>query len=236
VAAARSGLSAAGYGHARHRAAEVGAALLLLVAFIAGWRLAQAPSSGAPEETSPPSGSSVTSSRVDIGDAGEVHVVMDLHFAAAVYQLIMYVPTDAGAGGAFQPAVALLGLDVDGSRVELEETLGAGESVYVPLASAADQIRLEYDATGTFVASTPSKPGRGLVLLTPLIVVELTPLTVVKGDTLAMLEVVDARVLNLGCASAEELTACGSRSGSRWIASPTAEAAQVIAQIDLERR
>ena len=110
----------------------------------------------------------------------------------------------------------------------LEQTLGAGESVSVPLDRAQDQIRLEYDATGTFVASKPSKSGRGLVLL--------TPLTVAEGDTLSRLEVVDARVLNLGCLGAEEFRACGTHSGSSWIARPTAEAEQVVAQVDLERR
>lgn len=243
MAAARSGLSAAGYGHARHRGpgepalrpsvplrpallsghfpVQAGVALLLLLVCIAGWRLSQEPSTGASEQTSTPSGSSTTRSRVDIGDAGEVHVVMDLHFGAPVQELTLQVPTDAGADGAFQPTV-----EVGGGQVTLEETLEAGESVSVPLGSKMDQVRLEYDATGTFVASTPSQPGRGLVLL--------TALTVVEGETLSMLEVVDARVLNLGCVGADELRACGMRHGNQWIARPVEEAVQVIAQVDLE--
>ena len=251
VTAARSGLSATGYGHRKHRAsnapvrmravssrpAEIRrrhirallamALLALLVASITGWRLSQAPSTG-PERISTTSGSSVTRSHVDIGNAGELHVVMDIHFAAAVQELAVQVPTDAGAGAAFQPRVTLVGLEADGSRVPLEQTLGPGDLGVLPLASAAERVGLEYNATGTFVASTPSTPGRGLVLL--------TPLTVAGDQSLSMVEVVDARVLNLGCAGAEELTACGSRSGSRWIAGPATEAEQVIAQVDLERQ
>jgi len=48
--------------------------------------------------------------------------------------------------------------------------------------------------------------------------------------------VLDDRVLNLGCVGAGELSACATRDGDTWVATPVADAEQVIAQVDLEPR
>lgn len=254
MAAMRSGLSAAGYGHARHRAARppvhrpsvvpsrpahlrrpprVWAGLVALVALVVlvsgavAWRLYDA-SSTDPAPPTPPSGSSVTTSTVDIGADGEVHVVVDLHLAAPVDQLTLEVPEEPWAGGAFEPVVTGITLDVAGLLTDVEGPLAVGQSRPVALSSEAAVVRVEYDATGTFSASAPSSPGRGLVLL--------TPLTVAERGTLSQVEVLDDRVLNLGCVGTGELSACGTRDGDTWIASPVAEADQVVAQVDLEPR
>jgi hypothetical protein len=248
VAAIRSGLSGAWYGHARHRAARtpvhrpsalsrrahvrrhsrVWAGLVVFVVGVVAWRLFDASSSGDPKTPTSPTGSSVSTSTVNIGDGGDVHVVVNLHFAAPVDHLTLQVSKETWAGGKFEPVVNGIGLDIAGRQVNVEDPLAAGQQTSVALPSDAVEVRLEYDATGTFAASTPSSPGRGLVLL--------TPLTVQEEDTLSQVEVLDARVLNLGCVGTGELSACATRDGDTWLATPVADADQVIAQVDLQPR
>jgi hypothetical protein len=249
VTAMRSGLPAVGYGHATHRAA--GAPVLDpsgqsrrpllrrprfwagLVGILIGMVLVASFLYGATppddrEAPTPPTGSTVSTSTVAIGADGDVHVVMNLHFAAPVDHVTLHVPEEAWAGGKFEPVVDGITLDVGDEHVSLDYSLPAGERSSVALPSDAVEVRLEYDATGTFTASTPSSAGRGLVLLTPLSV---------KGHaTLSQVEVLDARVLNLGCVGTGELSACATRDGATWIATPVADADQVIAQVDLEPR
>jgi len=249
VTAMRSGLSEAGYRHAKHRAAgtpvlwEPGTsrrtllrrprfwvglvAIVVGVVLVASFLYDATPSDDPGAPTSP-TGSSVTMSTVAIGEDGDVHVVVNLHFSAPVDQLTLQVPEDAWAGGEFEPVVDGIALDIGGEQVSLEGSLTAGQRSSVALPSDAVEVRMEYDATGTFVASTPSSPGRGLVLL--------TPLTVEERETLSQVEVLDDRVLNLGCVGTGELSACATRDGDTWVATPVADAEQVIAQVDLEPR
>lgn len=170
-------------------------------------------------------GSSVSMATVDIGNDGDVHVALELQFSTPRDHLTLRVPEAAWAAGEFEPVVDGMTLEVDDRRLHLEDALEAGERRSVPLPADTAEVRLEYDATGTFVASTPSSPGRGLVLL--------TPLTVEERATLSQVEVIDDRVLNLGCVGTGELSACAIRDGEAWIASPAADADQVIAQVDL---
>jgi len=249
VTAMRSGLSEAGYRHAKHRAAGapvlgpsvtvrrtllrrprfwVGLVGIVIGIVLVASFLYDASPSDDPEAPSSPTGSSVSMSTVAIGEDGDVHVVMKLHFAAPVDHLTLQVPEETWAGGEFEPVVDGIALDIDGEQVSLEDSLTAGQRSSVALPSDAVEVRMEYDATGTFVASTPSSPGRGLVLL--------TPLTVEERETLSQVEVLDDRVLNLGCVGAGELSACATRDGDTWVATPVADAEQVIAQIDLEPR
>ena len=104
-------------------------------------------------------------------------------------------------------------------------TLTSGQRAEVPLAAGVTRARLEYTATGTYVASTPSSPGRGLVLLTPL---QLTD----AGVDLR-LAVTDDRVLNVACRTAVLTRVCGTRSGSTWTVTDLAAGEDVIAQVDL---
>jgi len=249
VTAMRSGLSEAGYRHAKHRApgppvlGEPGTSrrpllrrprfwaglvgIFIGIVLVASFMYDATPSND-PEAPRSRTGSSVSMSTVAIGEDGDVHVVVDLHFSAPVDQLTLRVPVEAWAGGEFEPVVDGIALDVGGEQVSVEEPLTAGQRSSVALPSDAVEVRLEYDATGTFVASTPSSPGRGLVLL--------TPLTVQERETLSQVEVLDDRVLNLGCVGTGELSACATRDGDTWIATPVADADQVIAQVDLDPR
>jgi len=140
------------------------------------------------------------------------------------------VPRRTGVPGGFDQTVQVLVLrvEVDGRAVELAETLGVGDTVSLPPEIAVDQVRLEYAATGTFAASAPSKPGRGLVLLTPLAIVE--------SDVTLRLRVADVRVLNLACARSGQMRPCGSRSRDGWVIAPIAEQEDVVAQVDLFHR
>lgn len=250
VTATRSGPSETGYGPARHRASTtpvhrpsgrsrrtharshskfwaglvgivVGVALVVVT-----WRLLDVEPAGDPDTSPAPVGSSVSTTTVDVGDDGDVHVAVDLHLASPVARLTLRVPEAAWAAGEFEPVVDEISLDIAGRHLDLDDPLGPGERRSVALLSRITEVRLEYDATGTFAASTPSSPGRGLVLL--------TPLTVVEGVAMSQVEVADDRVLNLGCIGTGELSACATRDGETWVATPVADADQVIAQVDLD--
>lgn len=246
MTALRSGLPEAGYGHAKHRAegtplldlsSQSRRTLLRrprfwagLVGILIGMVLVASFLYGAtpPDEReapTAPTGSSISMSTVTIGEDGDVHVVMNLQFAAPVDHVALHVPEAAWAGGEFEPTADGITLDVGGEQVILDDSLTAGQQSSVELPSDAVEVRLEYDATGTFAASTPSRAGRGLVLL--------TPLTVKGRATLSQVEVRDDRVLNLGCVGTGELSACATMDGATWIATPVADAEQVIAQVDL---
>ncbi|WP_322936776.1 hypothetical protein [Nocardioides bizhenqiangii] len=194
--------------------------LILVASF-----LYSAPPSDDPNASTSSTGSSVSTSTVDIGADGGVHVVTDLHFAAPVDRLTLRVPEGSWSGGEFDPVVDGIELDIAGDQMAHEETLTTGDRTSVALPSGTVEVLLEYDATGTFVASTPSTAGRGLVLL--------NPLEVKARDSLSQVEVLDDRVLNLGCVGTGELSACATRDGRTWIATPVADADQVIAQVDL---
>lgn len=250
MAAVPNGLSATRSGHARHRAQRSPvlrpsapsrhahlrrqrgaylsvAVLLALITLIAGWRLVGMPSNTDPQGRGALTGSPSSRTTVSIGEEGEVHVVMNLVFEAPRREVTLLVSRPTGAGLEFHPSVEVLSLDADGRPQILDGTLHVGDAVSVPLDPAVDQVRLEYAATGTYLASELSTPGRGLVLL--------TPLTVLESDIPSLLEVTDARVLNLGCADSGQMRACGSRSGDGWIADRLASEEVVVAQLDLVR-
>jgi hypothetical protein len=204
------------------------AVLLALIALVAGWRLVEMPSNTDPEGQGALTGSPSSRTTVSIGDEGEVHVVMNLVFEAPRREVTLRVSQRAGASFEFHPSVEVLRLDADGRPQMLDETLDVRETVSVPLDPAVDTVRLEYAATGTYLASEPSTPGRGLVLL--------TPLTVLASDIPSLLVVTDERVLNLGCADSAQMRACGSRSGDSWTADRFASEEVVVAQLDLVRQ
>lgn len=201
--------------------------LLALLTLVAGWRLVGMPSSTDPEGRGALTGSPSSRTTVSIGDEGELHVVMNLVFEAAQDEVTLRVVPPTGAGFDFDPSVELLGLDADGRPQAMDGTLNAGDAVSVSLDPAAGQVRLEYAASGTYVASELSPPGRGLVLL--------TPLTVLESDIPSLLEVTDARVLNLGCTDSAQTRACGRRSGDSWTADRSTSEDVVVAQLDLLR-
>jgi hypothetical protein len=204
------------------------AVLLALIALFAGWRLVEGPSNTDPEgQGALTTGSPSSRTTVSIGDEGEVHVIMNLAFEAPRREVTLRVSRPTGAGFEFHPSVEVLGLDADGRPQTLEETLNVGDAVSVPLDPAVDQVRLEYAATGTYLASELSTPGRGLVLL--------TPLTVLESTIPSLLEVTDARILNLGCADSAQTRACGSRSGDSWTVDRLASEEVVLAQLDVVR-
>jgi hypothetical protein len=201
--------------------------IAVIAGWIVGWRLVDQSANTDVEESASPSSSSSPSAgtTVSIGDAGEVHVVTNLAFEVPRREVTLLVSRGGGAGVVFDPSVEVLSLDAAGRSVVLEKTLGVGDKFSLSLLHAVDQIRLEYTATGTYVASEQSAPGRGLVLLTPLAVPE--------SDIPSPLEVTDARVLNLGCADSAQMRACGSRSGDRWTAARIASEETVVGQLDL---
>jgi hypothetical protein len=202
------------------------AVLLALIALVVGWRFVGTPSNTDPDgQGALTTGSPSSRTTVSIGDEGEVHVVMNLVFEAPRREVTLRVSRPTDAGFEFHPSVEVLGLDANGRPQILDETLGAGETVSVPLDPAVDQVRLEYAATGTFLASEQSTPGRGLVLL--------TPLTVLDFDIPFHMAVTDARVLNLGCGYSAQIRACGSRSGDSWTADRFDSEEVVVAQLDL---
>ena len=152
-----------------------------------------------------------------------LRATIDIGWSSRPDTLRLAVPAETDYG--FRPQVAISLIGADGAPVPPEVMLGPGERLDVPLAVGVTHTRLAYTSTGTHVASTPSAPGRGLVLL--------TPLQVADGDVRLRLEVTDARILNLACRTAERTEACGTQDGDTWTVEVLAAGEYVIAQVDL---
>jgi hypothetical protein len=178
-------------------------------------------SSGSPSAPSPPT----SRTTVLIGYDGEVHVVTNLLYDAPQSEVVLQVAQPTGTGFAFDPDVEVVGLDTDGRTQLLDGPVTVGDAVPLPLDPPAEEVRLEYVATGTYAASELSTTGRGLVLL--------TPLTVLESGLRSQVKVTDPRILNLGCADTAQMSACGSLSGARWTARRLAPDEVVVAQVDL---
>jgi len=135
----------------------------------------------------------------------------------------MSVPPESAHG--LRPRVAISLIEADGVLVPPQVTLTAGQRAEIQLAVGVTRTRLEYAGTGTYVATTPSVPGRGLVLL--------TPLQLADPGVDVRLDVTDDRILNLACRTADLTRACGTRSGSSWTVPDLAAGEDVVAQVDL---
>lgn len=166
----------------------------------------------------PAAGTSVT---VAVDGAGNVRVSVDVIRPAAPGHLLLTVPVRPGTG--FRPQVTIGSLLGDSVPVPVEETLGAGAAVGLP--TGVTRVAVDYTASGTYVASTPSEPGRGLVLL--------TPLRISGADPPGRLEVSDPRILNVGCMRDGEPRVCGTRDGDTWRVDGLRPGEDVVAQIDL---
>ena len=103
--------------------------------------------------------------------------------------------------------------------------LAAGDTVTLRSTDDAPLGRLRLLANATFVASSPSVAGRGLVLL--------TPIAVAHAPALARLVVDDPRVLNLACTAATHRRTCGSRRGDVWTVADLLPGEDVVAQVTL---
>ena len=161
--------------------------------------------------------------KVSLDASANLTETIDISWSSPPDALRLTVPAQTAYG--FHPRVAISLLESGGADEPAEVTLGPGQRADVPLAAGVTQTRLAFTSTGTHVASTPSAPGRGLVLL--------TPLQVMDGDVRLRLEVTDHRILNLACRTAEQTEACGTRDGDTWTVEVLAAGEYVIAQVDL---
>jgi len=182
------------------------------------------PRGGQSSTTSPPA-AAAPGGRIHVAlDAiGNIRVTVDVTWARHPESLSMSVPLESAYG--LDPHVAIGLIEAGGVLVPPKVTLTAGQMAEIPLGAGVTRTRLEYAGTGTYVATTPSAPGRGLVLLTPLRVSD-------PGVDLR-LDVSDDRILNLACRSASRTRACGTRTGSTWTVPDLEAGEDVVAQVDL---
>lgn len=160
---------------------------------------------------------------VSLDTVGNVRVTADVTWARPPETLSMSVPTEPAYS--LRPRVAISLIEEDGFAVPRQLTLTPGQQAEIPLAIGVTRTMLEYTGTGTYVASTPSAPGRGLVLL--------TPLQLADAGVDLRLDVTDDRILNLACRTAVRTRACGTRSGSTWTVVDLGADEDVVAQVDL---
>ena len=162
---------------------------------------------------------------------GTLDVVEQIRFLGAATGLRVALPEQKGVlPGALPRATRISGLEVlaDGRLLPLEaKSLSAGGRVLLP--NAPLSVELRYRLAGAATLSTPSTPGRALVLLPP----------IADDDSLSRLPVVievsGKGVRNLFCPGlAADAQLCGRQESSTWrtvFLPPRATA--VLAQLDL---
>lgn len=198
----------------RRRLAHIGFWLLAVLAAVAAGAVLGS-GHGAGDGTGPAPGVSTPAHvqgawlEASIGASGGVRLSIEVVLPAEATRPPLAVP--ARPSSEFHPQVHAGGLVV--------------EAVRLPGDVAGTRITVEYAATGTYVASHPAPPGRGLVLLTPVRLGDPAPL--------ARLQVTDARILNLACEASGEPRPCGSRTGATWVVAGLDGSTDVVAQVDL---
>jgi hypothetical protein len=203
---------------------RLGGLLGLAVAVAAGSRLLMdRGGANQPGPTTAPGSSNIGLAQVSLDANANLRATMDINWSSRPDTLRLTVPAETAYG--FHPRVAVRLLGADRAAEPAEVTLRPGQLADLPLAAGVTQTRLAFTSTGTYVASAPSVPGRGLVLL--------TPFQVTDGDARLRLEVTDDRILNLACRTAEQTAACGTRDGDTWTVEVLAAGEYVIAQVDL---
>jgi hypothetical protein len=208
------------------RSAVVLVAVVVLTSVVVGsWRLFDDAGAGRGDVvTGPdPTATAATRSGVAIQPDGDVQVSIDVVRSSTTGTPTLRVPERAQ----FDPEVRIGSLLADAVQLPLGGTLRTHAALQVPAAAGASRLTLDLTATGTYAASAPSAPGRGLVLL--------TPLHLAGAGESGRLEVTDPRILNLACQSGEILRACGSRDGATWVVEDLGAEDDVLAQVDLFR-
>lgn len=195
------------------------ASAVLLAVVVGSWRLDDR--NGGKVVTTPRDAAPGTALGVAVDVDGNVRGSIDLVRSSASGTPALHVP----ARDDFDPEVRIGALSADAAQLPSGGPLRANATRQVPRAAEARRLTVEYAATGTYVASRPSSPGRGLVLLTPVHL---------AGDGVpGRLEVSDPRILNLACGTGVELRACGSRVGQTWVVEELQPGHDVVAQVDL---
>lgn len=164
-----------------------------------------------------------TVTRVHLDVGGDVTVAMNVVLAEPGSTLTLLVPVGAGATAEFAPEVRVVAVRAGDRTIPVGTRLREGERTTVDLGARVAEVRVEYVATGTWVDSEPSTTGRGLVLL--------TPLTVVDSAAASRVEVRDRRILTVGCAERTRMRTCAATRGSTWTAERSVTE-DVIAQVD----
>ncbi len=162
---------------------------------------------------------------------GDLEVVERVRFAVPSDSLTLGVPSSQGIAKGTAPLRARLKdlqVSADGNVVD---TTGASlsQTTRLTLPSGTRQVQMRYRLTGSVLRSTPSTPGRALVVLPPL---SRGP----RVDTLQVIvEVQGGTVRNLQCPAlraADQL--CGREGPDRWYTVPlTLGRSAVLAQLDL---
>ncbi len=202
-------------GRPRRRAPWLTAAVVVVVAVVA-WLVIGGEDDVSAPRSLPPAQERV---HVSIEDDGDVRVDLELTWAAERDDVEVAVPEHADDG--FHPSVLLS----ESASGDDGGALDPGDTRTVSLAEPVTSARLDYSATGTFVATAPSTSGRGLVLLTPLVVEE--------PDAPLHLSVKDSRVENLACTSPGSSRACGANNGDTWTVPHLRPGEDVVAQVTM---
>ena len=134
-------------------------AVLLGVA-LGSWRMLRDDGAEASRVVSDPRPPARTTTVASIDADGDVQVSLDVVRPATSATPVLVVPDRPGTG--FAPRVTVGRLLADTVPVDVAGTLVPGGALEVPAPGArATRLVLEYTATGTYVASKPSSPGRG---------------------------------------------------------------------------
>jgi hypothetical protein len=224
----------------RRRGLLMGLVVLLITAIALGaivWRIIGiGHGDGGSSSTDAGSGATPTAvglkSGVTITSDGGLDGVMQLVLDHPVPSLAVSVLTPAAGTSTadFEPVISQLTLTADGQQIKtVARELRSGDRVKLALPSGARTVELSYRADGVMFRSKPSKAGRALVLLTPMIV---RPTNNLYGS----INVHSTAVTNVGCSIAgAPLIACGTKTSDGWrvTAPPGQGGVNVLAQINL---
>jgi hypothetical protein len=139
------------------------------------------------------------------------------------------------SGQAAHPSVSDLVASYDGATVTALSSGSQRWSITPTTQDGPAQVDLRYVLTGAAVRSNPAPAGRGIVVITPMLLDEVTAGQVLVSVT----PTTPAVVLGLDCprAAAAHIV-CGEQVGASWQASfgrgATADAQLLTAQVDLQ--
>lgn len=168
--------------------------------------------------------------QAQIGADGALEVVEHVRFAAPRSRLSLDLPVTKGVldGSLPRPVVSGLQVAADGAVVPVE-VAAIADGTTLDLPAGATSVEMRYVMRDATMRSTPSTPGRALVLVPPLS----------RGDGVTGLPVVvevdHTTVRNLLCPglpASRQL--CGRQASDRWYTTPLAAGSTaVVAQVDL---
>lgn len=180
---------------------------------------------GTSDRNAPPRAPEIARATVSLDTDGNVRSAT-VSFTTSASKLHLGVPERSGLLAEFDPEVDDVTVWVDDQPIRVVGPMEPGDYRTVPLPEGTSDVRLDYTSTGTFRRTPSPVAGRGLTLLTPLVITE-------SEEAGTSIRLVDGRVLNVGCVVDQEMKTCGEGHGLAWVIDVGPGQTDAVAQVDL---